>query len=92
MREFESAQGIEVRLGQWIEHAKHQHALAVGQGHLDLRDAGAARHAREQFTQHADQRRDGLGQHLATLDVRNVFALLLAEAHQAPALLRDEPG
>ena len=42
VRAFESAQGFEVRLGQWIEHAKHQHALAVGQGDLDLRDAGRA--------------------------------------------------
>ena len=33
---------------------------------------------------------DGLGQHLATLNVGDVLALLLAEAHQAAALLRDE--
>jgi hypothetical protein len=91
MRTLESAQGFEIRLGQWVEHAKHQHALAVRQGDLDLRDAGASRHAREQLSQHADQRCDRLGQHLTTLNIGDVLALLLPEPHQAAALLRHEP-
>ena len=45
-----------------------------------------------QFGQRADQRCNRFGQHLTTLHIGNVLALLLAEAHQAPALLRDEPG
>ena len=89
VRLLERAQLLEVGLGQRIEHAQHEHPLAVGQRHFDLRNARAALMPVSSSASGADQRADRLGQHLATLHVRDVLALLLAKADEAAALLRD---
>ena len=90
VRPLELAQLVEIGLGQRIQHAQTSTRSPSDSATSICGMLDAARHAGEQVRQRADQRRDGLGQHLTTLHVSDVLALLLAKADETPALLRDE--
>ena len=85
----ELAQQREVGVEQGLEVAQHERGDAVADGELDLRQAVARRHGRDQLAQRHDEIADVARHHVAAPDLGDEARLALVEADQDRAFLGD---